>query len=200
MEMAWSLKPIAALLPWHRKPSHAAELYGAIVARARLPVFYQWFEVPDTLEGRFVVLSLHLFVLLHRLKDGGAQAAPMAQELADHFSADMETVLRELGVGDLAIPKKVRRLAASGAALLQDYEDALTKGDGALAASIAYALPLDEASAKLASESLTSYLMEVIRHLDAQPVADLCAGRLSLPEPELLRALGDKSERDGQRC
>jgi len=186
MEMAWSLKPIAVLLPWRGKPSHAAELYGAIVARARLPVFYQGFEVPDTLEGRFVILSLHLFAVLHRLKDGGASAASMAQELADHFTADMETVLREIGVGDLAIPKRVRRLAGSGAALLQDYEDALTKGEGALAASIACALPLDEASAKLASERMAYYLMKVIRHLDAQPVADLCAGRLSLPEPELL--------------
>jgi len=187
MEMAWSLKPIAVLLPWRGKPSHAAELYGAIVARARLPVFYQGLEVPDTLEGRFVVLSLHLFAVLHRLKDGGARAASMAQELADHFTADMETVLREIGVGDLAIPKRVRRLAASGAALLQDYDDALTKGEGALATSIACALPLDEASAKLASERLTSYLMKVIRHLDAQPVADLCAGRLNFPDPELLR-------------
>jgi len=157
------------------------------VARARLPVFYQGLEVPDTLEGRFVVLSLHLFAVLHRLKDGGASAASMAQELADHFTADMETVLREIGVGDLAIPKRVRRLAASGAALLQDYDDALTKGEGALATSIACALPLDEASAKLASERLTSYLMKVIRHLDAQPVADLCAGRLNFPDPELLR-------------
>jgi cytochrome b pre-mRNA-processing protein 3 len=186
MEMAWSLKPIAVLLPWRGRPSHAAELYGAIVARARLPVFYQGFEVPDTLEGRFVVLSLHLFAVLHCLKDGGAPAALMAQELADHFTADMETVLREIGVGDLAIPKRVRRLAASGAALLQDYDDAFTKGEGTLATSIACALPLDEASAKLASERLTSYLMKVIRHLEAQPVTDLCAGRLNLPEPELL--------------
>ena len=103
----------------------------------------------------------------------------MAQDLADRFTADMETVLRELGVGDLAIPKKVRGLAASGAALLQDYEEALAEGEDALATSIADALPLDEAPAKLASARLTSYLMRVIRHLDAQPVADLCAGRLS---------------------
>jgi len=190
--MAWSLKRIAVLLPWRRKPSHADELYGAIVARARLPVFYQGFGVPDTLEGRFVVLSFHLFAVLHRLKEGGASAAPMAQELADHFTADMETVLRELGVGDLAIPKKVRGLAASGAALLQDYEEALTKGEGALATSIACALPLDETSAKLASPRLTSYLMKVIRHLDAQPAVDLCAGRLELPEPCAEETLRDE--------
>ena len=52
----------------------------------------------------------------------------MAQELADHFTADMETVLRELGISDLKIPKKVRGLTASGAALLRDYEEALSRG------------------------------------------------------------------------
>jgi cytochrome b pre-mRNA-processing protein 3 len=139
-----------------------------------------------------VVLSLHLFAVLHRLKEGGASAVPIAQDLANHFTADMETVLRELGVGDLAIPKKVRGLAASGAALLQDYEEALTKGTEALATSIAYALPFDETSAKLASTRMTSYLMRIIRHLEAQPLADLCAGRLELPEPHAEETLGDE--------
>jgi len=191
--MAWSLKPIAVLLPWRRKPSHADELYGSIVAQARLPVFYQGFGVPDTLEGRFVILSLHLFAVLHRLKEGGGAAAAMAQELADHFTADMETVLRELGMGDLAIPKKVRGLAASGATLLQGYERALGTGESALAASIAHALPLDEAFAKLASARLASYLMNVILHLEVQPVADLCAGALTLPEPCAVGELRDET-------
>jgi cytochrome b pre-mRNA-processing protein 3 len=190
--MAWSLNPIAALLPWRRKPSHADELYGSIVARARLPVFYQGFGIPDTLEGRFVVLSLHLFAVLHRLKDGGAPAVSTAQELADHFTADMETVLRELGVGDLAIPKKVRGLAASGSALLQGYEEAFAKGDGHLATAVAHALPLDEAPAKLASARLTPYVMKITRHLETEPIADLCAGTLRLPEPCADGARGDE--------
>jgi cytochrome b pre-mRNA-processing protein 3 len=197
--MALSLKTIAVLLPWRRKPSHADELYGSIVAQTRLPVFYQGFGVPDTLEGRFVVLSLHLFAVLHRLRaGGGGAAAAMAQELADHFTADMESVLRELGVGDLSIPKKVRCLAAWGAALLQGYEEALSKGEVALAASIAYALPLDEASAKLASARLVSYLMKIIRHLEAQSVADIDAGALTLPEPCAEDAL-EMRQRDERR-
>ena len=64
------------------------------------------FGVPDTLEGRFVVLSLHLFAVLHRLKGEGAEARDTVQDLADRFSTDMETVLRELGVGDLASRKR----------------------------------------------------------------------------------------------
>jgi cytochrome b pre-mRNA-processing protein 3 len=180
--MPLSLKPLAALLPWRSKAPHANDLYCAIVARARLPVFYQSFGVPDTLEGRFVVLSLHLFAVLHRLKDGGTEAAAMAQALADRFTADMETVLRELGVGDLAIPKRVRKLTASGAGLLQTYEIALDQGGGALETTIAAALPGDERSAKAASARLTPYLLDVLQNLETEPLQDLCAGTLRLPE------------------
>jgi cytochrome b pre-mRNA-processing protein 3 len=180
--MALSLKPLAALLPWRGKSPHADELYGAIVAQTRLPVFYQGFGVPDTLEGGFVVLSLHLFAVLHRLKDGGPEAAAMAQALSDRFTADMETVLRELGIGDLAIPKKLRRLTASGAGLLQSFEMALEEGDEALEAAIAGALPGDETAARAASARLTPYLKRLIRHLEEEPVQELCAGRLSHPD------------------
>jgi cytochrome b pre-mRNA-processing protein 3 len=75
------------------------------------------------------MLSLHLFAVLHRLKGEGGAALGLAQELTDRFSVDMETVLRETGVGDLSIPKKMRGLAASSAALLQAYEEALAVGD-----------------------------------------------------------------------
>ncbi len=179
--MARSLNPFASLLPWRRKDLHAAEIYGAIVARARLPVFYQGFGVPDTLEGRFVVLSLHLFAVLHRLKAGGAQALQLAQELADHFTADMETVLREIGISDLKIPKKVRGLAASGATLMRDYEEALTSGEEAFTASIVRSLPLEGISAEEAASRLSGYLKEVIRHLEAESMDDLYRGTLSLP-------------------
>ena len=179
--MARSLNPLAPLLPWRRKDPHAAEIYGAIVARARLPVFYQGFGTPDTLEGRFVVLTLHLFAVLHRLKSGNAQSFQMAQELADHFTADMETVLRELGISDLKIPKKVRGLTASGAALLRDYEEALSRGEEAFTATIARTLPLEGTSADDAASRLSAYLKEVLRHLEAEPIDDLCTGTLSLP-------------------
>lgn len=180
--MALSLKPLASLLPWRSKAPHADELYGAIVARARLPVFYQAFGVPDTLEGRFVVLSLHLFAVLHRLKDSGPQAAATAQALADHFTADMETVLRELGIGDLSIPKKVRKLTASGAGLLKSYEMGLAKGEGAFEAAIASALPGEEAAAKAAAARLTPYVREMVQDLESEPLQDLCAGTLRLPD------------------
>ncbi|MGH6734468.1 MAG: ubiquinol-cytochrome C chaperone family protein [Methyloceanibacter sp.] len=178
------MKPVASLLPWRRRDAHADEIYGAIVAQARLPVFYQEFGVPDTLVGRFTVLLLHLFAVLHRLNDGDSKARSMGQALADRFTADMETVLREIGIGDLSIPKKVRGLAASSAALLQDFEEALKRGDAAFAAAIARSLPLDETQADAVSGRLVPYVKRIVRHLEHEPLQDICAGELKFPKVE----------------
>ena len=152
------------------------------MAQARLPVPYQEFGVPDTLAGRFVVLSLHLFAVLHRLKAEGAVALDLAQELIDRFSEDMETVLRELGVSDLKIPKKVRGLAASSASLLQGYEEAFASGDDAVAAAISEALPIEHGAEKAVSRRLAHYLRGIVQHLQTMPLAALRAGDLRFPE------------------
>jgi cytochrome b pre-mRNA-processing protein 3 len=167
------LSPLIPLFSWREKDLKAQKLYGAIVAQARLPVFYQGFGVPDTLEGRFVVLSFNLFAVLHRLKAGGAETRDLAQELMDEFTTDMETVLRELGVGDLGIPKKMRGLAASSAALLQGYDEASEIGESAL-----QALPLERPAAEAASERLADYL----RRLDTEPLSVLQSGEVKFPE------------------
>jgi len=184
--MGRSLKPLSSLSLWRRDDTSATKLYGAIVAQARLPVFYQGFGVPDTLEGRFLMLSLHLFATLHRLKaegpkPGEPKALDLAQDLIDRFGADMETVLREIGVGDLSIPKKVRGLAASGASLLQSYEEALAEGDEALAAAIAHAVQLEDGASGAAGRRLAHYLKGVVDLLQAQDFAALSAGEMRFP-------------------
>ena len=173
------MNPLDPLAPWRRRDPDAAKLYGVIVAQARLPVFYQSLEVPDTLEGRFLMLSAHLFAVLHRLK----RAHGLAQSLTDSFSADMEIVLREIGVGDLSIPKKMRGLAVSTAALLQAYEDALAAGEEAIAATLSGALPQDQRPSEAASRRLAHYLMKLVRQVDAQSVAALGAGDVRFPGP-----------------
>jgi cytochrome b pre-mRNA-processing protein 3 len=169
-------------MPWRHKEKVSKKIYGAIVAQARLPVFYQEFRVPDTLQGRFMVLSLNLFAVLHRLRGDGAQGQVLSQELADCFKDDMETVLRELGVSDLRIPKKIRGLAASSAALLQAYEEAFAGCEGALAKTIEEALPVEEEAAKAAGTRLAHYLRESVRTLEQEPYAVLAAGTLRFPD------------------
>ena len=92
--------------------------------------------------------------MLHRLKTEDAEGAGIVQGLVDRFSQDMETVLRELGVSDMRIPKKMRALATSSMGLLQTYENACAKGESALAAAIDAALPDGTANGELSSGAL----------------------------------------------
>lgn len=175
------LNPLDRLTRWRSAASNSEKLYGAIVARARLPIFYRSLGVPDTLEGRYMLLSLHLFALLHRLKAEGAEGAALVQGLIYRFSEDMETVLRELGVSDMPIPKKMRGLAASSLSLFQAYES-FPKGQCSLAEAIEAALPDGTANAELSSRALASYLTGCVTALEQQTYASLLAGAIEFPE------------------
>ena len=179
------MTPLDRLMRWRSEASTTEKLYGAIVAQARLPVFYRSFGVLDTLQGRFTLLALHLFAVLHRLKGEGREGSALAQELVDRFSQDMETVHRELGVSDLRVPKSMRRLAAASKGLFQDYETTLAAGETPLAHAIAASLPDETESAELSSKALTSYLLASIEALARQDIASLRAGVPGFPEASI---------------
>ena len=108
------LNPLDRLRRWRSGASSSEKLYGAIVAQARLPVFYRSFAVPDTMAGRFTLLSLHLFRRAPRPDAGRLRGEGFgARAGRPWFNKDLETVLRELGVSDVRIPKSTRGLAAS---------------------------------------------------------------------------------------
>ncbi len=109
----------------------AQNLYGSIVALARRPDLYERFGLPDTIEGRFEVLTAHMFVYLDRLSREAPEDAGIAQALVDAFFADMDTTQRELGVGDTAVPKKMRHLAAAFEGSMQAYKSAVGTDDPA---------------------------------------------------------------------
>ena len=88
----------------------ASTLYGAIVAQARNPIFYEELGVPDTVSGRFEMVVLHVVLVLERLEDKA-----MGQRIFDLYCKDMDQSLREMGVGDLGVPK---RMKMSGAAAM----------------------------------------------------------------------------------
>ena len=94
----------------------------------------------------------------------------------------METVLREIGVSDLSIPKKMRALTASSAALLETYEKAFAAGEGAFVAAIAKSLPLEGDAAMQQPRALPHYLSEVVRALRTQAIAEIEAGEVRCPE------------------
>lgn len=119
-----------------RKPptDSSEEVYRRIVAQARRPEFYVRGGVPDSLDGRFEMLALHLFLVLHRLKDerDDPACAALAQALADRMAADFDANLREMGAGDLGVGRRVKRMAGALYRRLAAYEAALDGGEAAL--------------------------------------------------------------------
>jgi len=154
----------------------AALLYRRIVAQSRLPVFYAEFGVPDTLEGRFELLTLHMFLALNALRSGEGRH-PVAQPLVDAFFADMDAAMREMGVGDLAVPKRMRALAAAFHERLQDYRGGAERPDG-LAPIIARHIlkgPEPRAAARLAAYVEATLAAAARRSSGAVEAADAVA-------------------------
>ncbi len=88
----------------------AKAVYGQLLEKTRAEVFYNDYGVPDSFDGRFDMLVLHVFLVIDRLKDEGAQGRDFNQALFDATFADMEQTLRERGIGDMGIPKHMRRM------------------------------------------------------------------------------------------
>ena len=87
------------------------DLYGRVVTQSRMTVFYEELRIPDTVAGRYDILSLHLFLLSHALtKFDNPLAGPLNQEIFDIFTANIDDALRQLGIGDTSVPKRKKRL------------------------------------------------------------------------------------------
>jgi cytochrome b pre-mRNA-processing protein 3 len=91
----------------------APELYGLIVTMARQPEFYLGGGVPDTKEGRFALLVVHLSLVLERLRPEGEVGAALGQALIETFVTDIDDNMREIGIGDLSVPRNVKKAAAA---------------------------------------------------------------------------------------
>src|SRR5690349_4037808 len=94
-----------------KPPSAARGLYAAIVARAREPVFHRDFGVPDTIDGRFDLLTLHAFAVMDTLKSLGPAAGKLGSELASIIFAGFEDALRQMGVSDFGIGRRIKAMA-----------------------------------------------------------------------------------------
>ncbi len=103
----------------------ARQLYAAIVAQARHPVFYRHMGVADTIPGRFELVSLHMFIVLDRLANQGEASDQLAQQLVDVMFVDMDDVARETGVGDMGVGPRIKKLARSFQSRLEYYKQTI---------------------------------------------------------------------------
>ena len=118
---------------FRKRPAAEAgrRLYASCVAQARLPALYLDLAVPDTVEGRFELYSLHVILVLDRLVRQGEEAAEVSQGLFDAFIRSLDDALREMGVGDLSVGKKMRRIGEALYGRLRNYEAAFAGEEGA---------------------------------------------------------------------
>lgn len=172
-----------SILSFGKRPNQAITdaLYGKIVAAARQRRFYSAWGVPDTPLGRFEMLSVHMFLFLERARGGTAAFADVAQELTDEFFKDVEHSLRELGIGDLSVPKRMKKLARMFYGRADAYRTAIEAQDHrALATALARNVRPDEADWPHA-DALAAYIAAATRQLSAQDEVGILAGRLAFP-------------------
>ena len=157
-------------------------LYDAIVAAARQPHFYSELDVPDTPLGRYEMLSLHVFLFMRRVKDRNDALRSIGQEVTDEFFRDVDHSLRELGIGDAGVPKRMKRLARMFYGRIESYDKALGNDDHpALVAALARNVRPDN-DAWTGASALAAYVERTARHLDDQSDAMISEGRVTFPD------------------
>ncbi|WP_018181783.1 ubiquinol-cytochrome C chaperone family protein [Kaistia granuli] len=169
-----------------RNEAIAYSLYGAIVAQARQPALYTEFSVPDTLDGRFDMIVLHGFLLFHRLKSENESDRQVGQDVFDIFLKDMDGTLREMGVGDISVPKKLKKMAEAFFGRIRAYDEALESGDRAALGDAIERNVFPDGAPEGAAARIADYADSSVKSLAAQPLATLLTGDLAyspLPSP-----------------
>jgi cytochrome b pre-mRNA-processing protein 3 len=169
MNLSRLFKPRPAVLAGRR-------LYASAAAQARATAFYAAMGAPDTVEGRFELYSLHVALLLRRLKGQGPQAAETAQGLFDAYVQALDDALREMGVGDLSVGKKMRKLGEAFYGRVRNYDEAFAAlpDVAPLAAIIGRTVLMAEAGAE--SGPLVDYAVAAMARLEAEPLDTFLQG------------------------
>ncbi|WP_291865399.1 ubiquinol-cytochrome C chaperone family protein [Bradyrhizobium sp.] len=176
-------------MPWpfnhFRKPRLPSRgtieaIYGMIVTQAREPLFYREFGVPDTVNGRFDLLVLHLWMVLRRMRSV-ERAAALSQALFDRFCDDMDANLREMGVGDLTVPKRMQGFGEAFYGRAAAYDLAVSVGREPLALALCKNILNGEHIDK--ARLLTVYAEAALAHLAGLDDTTLLGGSWKFPSP-----------------
>ena len=179
---------IADYLRRQSRPSRvASKIYGLIVTASRQPELYGRARIPDTMEGRFEAIALHTVLILDRLLSEAKEGAVLARALVEVVIADLDDQFREMGVSDLAVPKRVKKAAGALHDRLVAYRPGLTKPDTALlteAFRTSGLLP-ESHSAETDNEdwpSLAAHAISVRHALVEQSSRRVLDGQINFPE------------------
>ena len=147
-------------------------LYAQAVEQARSPAFYTDLGVSDQIDARFELYIAHVLLVIMRLRDEGEEGAEIAQQLFDVFVSALDNTLRELGVGDTSMAKKMRKLGESMYGRMTAYEPTIRAGDHA-GLTEALVRNVYEGQAPDGGQALATYILDTRAALTTQPYADL---------------------------
>lgn len=160
-------------------------VYAQIVAKARQPWLYLNAGVPDTVTGRFDMITLHSFLVMEHLSAKGDNESTFNQALFDEVFLDMDHSLREMGVGDLSVGKKVRKMSEMFYGACNGYRTALEqeepKRTQALSDALKRNITGDEVESKKLA-SLVEYAMQAKNQVESIPVKSFITGKLDWPD------------------
>jgi len=171
----------------HQRERTVAGLYGRIVTQARHEGFYTDAGVPDTLEGRFELIALHAWLVMRRLREGGEAALEFNQLLFDFMFADMDSCLRELGVGDLKVGERIKDMARHFYGRVAAYESGLAPD--AAADALAGALDRNLYGSTLPDrehlDAMAGYIRREAARLSDVDVERIMAGEIGFGPPPM---------------
>ena len=154
-------------------------IHGEIVAAARDRTLFIDYGIEDTLEGRFEALLVHSAIVLHKLQTLPEPGPEVAQDVADALFRHFDAGLREMGVGDLSVPKRIKTIAAAYLGRAKAYQDACGKDRLALAA----ALSRNVYAGKNNGARLAQYVEQLNVKLNDLALEDFLTGPIPFPRP-----------------
>jgi cytochrome b pre-mRNA-processing protein 3 len=176
----------------HKKANRriVEHIYGELTRAGRCEAFYAEHGVPDTVMGRFEMIAAQMIVFLRRTGSGSPALKDLAQEIVDAFFEDLDHSMREIGIGDMGVPKRMKKLARMFYGRYEAYAPALDAGDReGLAAALARNVhPKTEPAAmtdadRLGMLAVANRLIAAAAAFDTTSEADLLAGRIAIVQP-----------------
>lgn len=171
----------------------AHRIYITLVEQSRRPAFYLSCGVEDTPDGRFDMIAMHAALVLRRLRRDGQTTAELAQELFDLMFADMDQNLREMGVGDIGVGKRVKGMAQGFYGRLAAYDAGLqATDDETLKSALRRNLFRATVPADCHVAAIAQYMRRESAAMEAQPTDTFIEGSVGFGPPPQCR-VGDPS-------
>ncbi len=182
------MKLLKKIFSFSKEKETAHKLYHIIVRQARQESFYKDFCVADTFEGRFDMITLHMVLVMRRLKQDVDVTKKLSQALFDFMFDDVDLNLRELGIGDMGVLSRVKKLAKAFYGRLESYDLGLNQEDDAeLGAALQRNLYQEKEASEENLAAIIAYMRRESAHLESMDISCFMNAELEFgPAPQIV--------------